>query len=363
MAILLLLVAPPLQGEELPRRRLSAITRRVALESKRLQQVEARQARVRHSIDRQKEIVAALRLDEWQTERAFLILENEVQRLDSQMHTTASLIAEVMKKTKERVRGLFLQSRTSQMERLLARFKDGDLVRDAIFLKKMSLYDRQLVQELILLNQALVRHQSRIKELLPAREVMARQLWQQQSAVNVAMLHEEQLYNEYDQQRLYLEQSLTALNAEASRLEKMVHTITAGERETGGGLPGQLLKPVEGTVVQGFGRHKVSGFEDFVFQKGIEYKTSPRTRVAAIADGVARFVGTMPGYGKLVILDHGRRDYSLYGRLDSISVKSGQTVKEREMLGLTGELDKKGRNFYFEIRHRGVPKNPSLFLR
>lgn len=361
---ILLLFAQPLLADEIPRRRLAAITRRVALESKRLQQVESRQNRLKQSIDQQKQVVAALRLDEWQAERSFKVVESEVRRLDSQMHTTANLIAQVMKKARERIRALFLQSKTSELETLLSRFKEGDVVRDAFFLKKMSLYDQKLVQELILLNQTLALGGRQLKELLPARETISRQLFQQQRALAEALTAEQQLFNEYDRQRLYLEESLTALNAEASRLEKMVSEITSGGRiSPSGGLASSLIRPVEGSVVQGFGRHKVSGFEDFVFQKGIEYRTSPKAEVMAVAQGIARFVGSMPGYGKLVILDHGKRDYSLYGRLETISIKAGQEVKERELVGYTGEVDKKGRNFYFELRHGGVPKNPALFIR
>jgi septal ring factor EnvC (AmiA/AmiB activator) len=71
----------------------------------------------------------------------------------------------------------------------------------------------------------------------------------------------------------------------------------------------------------------------------------------------------MPAYETVVVVDHGARSYSLYGRLGSAVVKKGDVVERDAVLGTTAELDKKGRNFYFEVRRNGSPVDPETVLK
>jgi septal ring factor EnvC (AmiA/AmiB activator) len=63
-----------------------------------------------------------------------------------------------------------------------------------------------------------------------------------------------------------------------------------------------------------------------------------------------------------VIVDHGARSYSLYGRLGSALVKKEQVIGSDEVLGTTSIADKRGRNFYFEVRRSGKPVDPEGVL-
>jgi septal ring factor EnvC (AmiA/AmiB activator) len=99
--------------------------------------------------------------------------------------------------------------------------------------------------------------------------------------------------------------------------------------------------------VQRFGKAKVTDFADMIFSKGLEFKTAAASQVSAILGGRIAFAGSMPGYDSVVIIDHGKRSYSLYGRLGKIFVAKG---------------DAKGRNFYFETRKNGDPIDPMTVL-
>ena len=79
--------------------------------------------------------------------------------------------------------------------------------------------------------------------------------------------------------------------------------------------------------------------------------------------GKVMHVGRMPGYGTIIILDHGQRYYSLYGRLGKTLVGKGHVVEKGEIIAQTGEMDAKSRNFYFEIRRNGSPVNPQDYFK
>jgi septal ring factor EnvC (AmiA/AmiB activator) len=124
----------------------------------------------------------------------------------------------------------------------------------------------------------------------------------------------------------------------------------------------RVVLPVKGDVLQRFGKTKVADFSDMIFSKGLEYKTAEGSQVRAILGGRVAFAGIMPGYETVVIIDHGARSYSLYGRLGKSFVKQGDVIAQKEAIGVTSTPDERGRNFYFETRKNGAPVDPSGVL-
>jgi septal ring factor EnvC (AmiA/AmiB activator) len=124
------------------------------------------------------------------------------------------------------------------------------------------------------------------------------------------------------------------------------------------GLFGKSVRvsyPVKGQLLRSFGKSKVTDFSDIIFSKGMEFKTAESSQVKAVLGGRVAFSGSMPGYDTVVIIDHGSRSYSLYGRLGKAFVAKGELVKRGTQLGVTSTPDAKGRNFYFETRRTGIP--------
>jgi murein DD-endopeptidase MepM/ murein hydrolase activator NlpD len=73
---------------------------------------------------------------------------------------------------------------------------------------------------------------------------------------------------------------------------------------------------------------------------------APRGRpVFASADGLVRWTGSVPfrgapayfRFGKLVAIRHGGRAVTVYGNLESVSVRRGQTVRRGDRIGTVGE--------------------------
>src|SRR5262249_7355065 len=125
---------------------------------------------------------------------------------------------------------------------------------------------------------------------------------------------------------------------------------------------GKLPVPIVGSVLERFGAHRHEEFDDVLFSKGMEFRADVGAKVLAVAAGKVVYSGVLPAYGNVVILDHGARYYTLYGRLASSLVSVGRVVNSGEMLAVVGQPDDKGRNFYFEIRLRGKAVDPNGFF-
>jgi len=126
---------------------------------------------------------------------------------------------------------------------------------------------------------------------------------------------------------------------------------------------GKLPYPVRGGIIREFGNQKHSRFEDQVFNKGVDFQASAGSPVIAVADATVRLNQVIPELGQVVILEHGKRYYTLYGRLGGVSVSLGEEVAAGTQVGTVAEPDKEGRSLHFEIRHLGKAKNPVKFFK
>ena len=76
---------------------------------------------------------------------------------------------------------------------------------------------------------------------------------------------------------------------------------------------------------------------DTAHHLGYDLSVTKHYPVEAANSGAVAFVGDLGIYGNTVILDHGLGLFTLYGHLSSIDLKVGDPVKQRQILGKTGE--------------------------
>jgi murein DD-endopeptidase MepM/ murein hydrolase activator NlpD len=76
------------------------------------------------------------------------------------------------------------------------------------------------------------------------------------------------------------------------------------------------------------------------------------------------YAGTRGGYGRVVEIDHGSGFKTRYGHLNSISVKTGQTVAIGQKVGTMGSTGRStGPHLHYEVYYRGKSYDPIKFLR
>ncbi|MFN7972515.1 MAG: peptidoglycan DD-metalloendopeptidase family protein [Acidobacteriota bacterium] len=156
--------------------------------------------------------------------------------------------------------------------------------------------------------------------------------------------------------------------AHARRLEALVKDI--GERPGPAAGPGNILekkgalpRPAPGQVAGTFGKHKHPRFPTYTVRSGIVIDAPDGTAVACIEAGRVVFADWFTGYGKLVIVDHGDKVYSLYARVDELEVKVGDVVAAGQVIARVadpGGADVRG--LYFEIRRGAQAVDPLGWL-
>jgi murein hydrolase activator len=116
-----------------------------------------------------------------------------------------------------------------------------------------------------------------------------------------------------------------------------------------GGLASYRL-PVTGTVVTGMGEVSDSG----VRARGLTIQTRPLAQVVSPTTGRVAFAGDYRGYGRIVIIDHGRQWTTLITNLSLLDVRVGDRLVQGSPIGKAGT----GRpTITIELRRGNTPIN------
>jgi murein DD-endopeptidase MepM/ murein hydrolase activator NlpD len=121
------------------------------------------------------------------------------------------------------------------------------------------------------------------------------------------------------------------------------------------GSRGRLLFPVLGRAEVRTGKREGEG------SSGLEIRAPLGATVRAVFAGRVSFSDRYGSYGRIVILDHGERYYTVSGNLGSVDVRVGDEVSAGERIGAVGD-EGQGPLLYFELRHgsQAIPAGPWL---
>lgn len=248
----------------------------------------------------------------------------------------------------------------------------AELVQRKYYLEVTLAYDRALVDRL---SDEAARQQALKQELEQKKHEVDRQrkkLTVIQESIRVDRQKKEVMLAGIRREKEGRQRALQELQQAAFRLQKMIDEIArrsalAKETPTGSGfeaLRGKLEYPVRGAVMGGFGRTQHPEFSAELFRKGIDIDAPLGEEVRAVETGKVVFADRFSGYGKMMIIDHGQRYYTVYAHLADLLKNSGDTVRRGEPIALVGDSDSlAGARLYFEIRKDGKPLDPGPWFK
>ncbi|MDD4904273.1 MAG: M23 family metallopeptidase [Candidatus Bipolaricaulis sp.] len=129
------------------------------------------------------------------------------------------------------------------------------------------------------------------------------------------------------------------------------------------GAPSDYLWPVDADVVSTFGWRVHEVLKTRQHHDGIDLNVPEGTVVRASAGGKVYYYGEQPGYGNVLILEHAKEWYSLYGHLSSSLVYVGQYIEAGQRVALSGNTGvSSGPHLHFELRNGEFPVDPLRYL-
>nr|WP_317283661.1 M23 family metallopeptidase [uncultured Sellimonas sp.] len=131
----------------------------------------------------------------------------------------------------------------------------------------------------------------------------------------------------------------------------------------------KLIWPVSGAVLMNY-----SMDETVYFSTLDEYKYNPaliiggavNDQVISAGKGIVKSIDKTPQQGTTVTIDMGNGYEAIYGQLQNVQVKTGDSVEAKTVLGYLAEPTRyysvEGCNLYFEFRKDGQPIDPIKYL-
>jgi murein hydrolase activator len=361
----------------------SALTLHAATAEKDLEGIKKR-------ITKEKEGISRARRQEGSLLQSLEKIEGELERKNHELKEANSKLKAIAGELREKqAQALLLESSIDQRrewlkERAVALYRwhrggspfmifSGDVSLGTLLQRKRYLeaalaYDRELVTALSgqaevqeELRQELAQKQGELdgqrKKLAVARESIRRE-GDKKKVLLVSVQQEKEsrtrALRELEQAALRLQRMIDEL---ARRAVSKPPAIPPGVGL--GALFGKLDWPVKGELLSGFGKTRHREFADEVFRNGIDIGVSAGQEVKAVEKGTVAFADRFAGYGRMIILDHGERYYTVYAHLAEMLKKNGDKVKRGETLGLAGDSDALAEaKLYFELRKDGRSVDP-----
>jgi septal ring factor EnvC (AmiA/AmiB activator) len=270
----------------------------------------------------------------------------------------------------KRLTAIYKFGRGQILEILLTSKTFADLAKRIYYLSIVADHDWELVsvfEERVETRRVLREHIETKKGRLEAveaevgEETRNLELKREERDALVAQLKEKRYY--YENLTRELEAASRELEAllvelETRREEATQYAGTAFEAHRG-----KLMWPCEGEVVSTYGVETHPQFGTIIRNNGMDIKTTPGTKVRAVAAGRVSFAGALSGFGSCIIVSHGEGFYSLYGHLESMLVSTGYDLREGDAIGIIGETSTpEGPVLHLEIRHGKKPLDPAEWL-
>jgi septal ring factor EnvC (AmiA/AmiB activator) len=350
---------------------------------------------IKKKIESEKRVLSQVNKKEGSVIQSLSHVESELERKNKQLkQSTARLeivVSELQKKEAEalRMRESLEQRKTYLARRAEALYRwqrsgsplvifNGDLSLSSLFKRKYYLqrtvaFDREMVQSL---NEQAVHQERLARELAQKRQDVGdqrRELAQVKEAVQKEAQKKRELLASVREEKESRQRALKDLEQAAVRLQTMIEEISrrsaakSKEAPAGAGLEsmrGKLDWPVKGQVIGGFGKAKHHEFSTEVFRKGLEIEAPVGEEIRAVEKGKVVFADRFSGYGKMLIVDHGDRYYTVYAHISDFLKKNGDSVGRGEAVALVGDSDSlAGSKLYFEMRKDGKSIDPAPWFR
>lgn len=189
----------------------------------------------------------------------------------------------------------------------------------------------------------------------------------QQKTIQSAIDRNERMIYKLQTDRAAWEKSERELARQSEQLSRFItKTVKNVPSTQAPKTSGGFLRPVSGRVTSPYGTRVHPIFKRTINHTGVDLGMPMGAKVKAANSGKVIYVGWYGGYGKVVIIDHGRVNgvpvTSLYAHLSSYSVSNGVSVYKGQIIGNVGSTGySTGPHLHFEIRENGRPVNPAKY--
>ncbi len=309
-----------------------------------------------------------------QVNRYLNALGNEISTLQDSIEFLGRIITfgsqnrQMLKYHLTRLAGKFaVKPEYSAEEMLITGNSGAGNLRDSIYLAWILSQSKEKLNqiELIIDSTELAVHDLyektvRVEELKEEKD-------KEQQELNRAITGKRRVLASIRKDRSSLEKQLRQKQQSAKKIEAIIAELIRKEMEKSSAEPakpaGKYIWPVNSRrVIRGFGEYRNAQTGTVMDNPGIDIAAPMGTDVMAADAGEVSVVHWLPGYGSLVIINHGGGWRTVYANLSRVNVSAGQSVSKGGVIGQSGEsVD--GELLHFELWKGTEKQDPQRYLK
>ena len=296
--------------------------------------------------------------------RRYEAAHKEVEELTKQLINAEGDWEDTLDTAQKRMRKLYIYRKYAEVNQLMESENMAALVRRVGYFRYLARQDEQSLNNLTLQKEKLSRLQ--YQQMLK-RQVLGKEAHEQADAKqkhSIEKQRESKYLTQLTKDRMFYEREARALEREsraiADRLQRMYaqqRTSNTYNVQLG---TGRFVHPIAGypmTSRYGYRIHPI--FRTSRLHTGQDYGAPAGTPIRAADDGVVIEAGWMGGYGKTVMVNHGKGLATLYAHTSAYYVRPGQVVKKGQVIAAIGSTgNSTGPHLHLEVRRNGSPVDP-----
>ena len=307
--------------------------------------------------------IRALREVEFQSD----VLGKSVDETSARRGETVAKLAERQASLADRLRNMYKRGDMHATRVLLTAESFGDLLQRYKYLRMIALYERAVIDDVSRLEAQLKRQEDDLRNDLTTLDNLRGEKEREVQRLRNTEAQAARTLKDYQGRQVATQGRLNQLAKEEASVNSAIAALERKRRDEEGGTArraatlttrdlGALNWPVEGQLVFRFGpERKANGV--VLRYNGIGIAAPAGTAVKAVEAGTIERAGQLEGYGLAVIIGHGGGSYTLYLRLQQVSVREGQHVTAGTVIGTVGgEGSEFGPHLEFQVR---LPTNGS----
>lgn len=271
--------------------------------------------------------------------------------------------------TNKRIVQIFKTKRKNYVEFLLSSRNVNNFLDRLYFENIVMKQDKKNIRHMQERTRKIVEVKRQIEAQKRYLESSIRSMDREQKNIQDAISQNEKMIYKLKTDRATWEKAERDLARQSKAIAAMINKETGKTQKTNQKIvtTTSFIRPVSGPVTSPFGWRVHPIFKRKIFHSGVDLGMPMNSSVKAANSGKVIFVGWYGGYGKVVIIDHGRvggvPTTSLYAHLNSYRVSQGASVTKGQVIGNVGTTGySTGPHLHFEVRQNGNPTNPFNFI-
>ena len=297
-----------------------------------------------------------------------VVNESKLKQLSTDIKQTETELSEKAKTLHSKVREIYKGSNVNYLELVLSSKSMGDFLSRSFYFGRVLEQDSNLITQINTEWKGQLQKKVVLKNVTQTIRQSAQEIQDKQESISTLAEEEKKVYDSLKQRREEYEKQVAELEESSKQLEKLITQKIAERAKSGIAAPvgtGRFNWPLGGRITSVFGYRKSPFARGRAsFHTGVDIAAPYGTQVQASDGGEVIFTGWWDGYGKAVVLDHGKGFSTVYGHLSRIFVQVGQKIAQGQVIAAEGSTGySTGPHCHFEIRINGKPVDPMPYLR